>query len=31
MKELFDCAELSAQLDARMDTLREHVETENPL
>lgn len=28
-KELQDCAELSAQLDARMDSLREHVESEN--
>lgn len=28
-KELQDCADLSAQLDARMDSLREHVESEN--
>lgn len=28
-KELQDCATLSAQLDERMDSLREHVETEN--
>lgn len=28
-KELLDCADLSAQLDARMDSLREHVEAEN--
>ena len=28
-KELQDCADLSAQLDARMDSLREHVEATN--
>ena len=28
-KELFDCAEMSAQLDARMDALREHIESQN--
>lgn len=28
-QELFECAELSAQLDARMDALRDHVEAEN--
>ena len=28
-KELQDCADLSAQLDARMDHLREHVESQN--
>ena len=28
-KELQDCAELSAQLDTRMDSLREHVESQN--
>lgn len=28
-KELQDCADLSAQLDARMDSLREHVESVN--
>ena len=28
-KELFDCAELSAELDSRMDALREQVEAEN--
>lgn len=30
-KELQNCADLSAQLDVRMDTLREHVEQENKL
>lgn len=28
-KELFECAQLSAQLDERMDSLREHVEQES--
>ncbi len=28
-KELYDCAELSAQLDARMDSLREIIEADN--
>lgn len=28
-KELQDCADLSAQLDSRMDSLREHVESQN--
>ena len=28
-KELQDCADLSAKLDARMDSLREHVEATN--
>ena len=28
-KELQDCADLSAQLDSRMDHLREHVESQN--
>jgi hypothetical protein len=28
-KELMDCANLSARLDARMDALREHVESIN--
>ena len=28
-KELQDCADLSAQLDSRMDNLREHVESQN--
>ena len=28
-KELMDCANLSAKLDARMDALREHVESIN--
>ena len=30
VKELQDCAELSAQLDQRMDLLRDHVEKNNP-
>ncbi len=28
-QELYDCAELSAQLDSRMDQLRAHVESQN--
>lgn len=28
-RELYECAEMSARLDARMDALREHVEADN--